>query len=162
VADSTIGKSAAMLARGIASSIEAASDDPGSGSIDDLLEAARQADSYLGEHPKLADMPLGQVVGKLVDGVKSLAEGGPLDADLQTLAKRVGHFVQSHPRLADSEFGQIVSHLVRGIIAYDATTPQVVEPDLTGDVATEAEASAVMELTPTDETTETEEVLRAA
>jgi len=114
VADAPIGRSAAALAEAIASSIRNAGDSSGAHRIDYLLAAAKRVDLYLGEHSKLASMPLGQVVEKLVDGVKALADGNPLDADLQTLAKRVGHFVQSHPRLAESEFGQLVSHLVQG------------------------------------------------
>lgn len=137
VAEAPIGRSAAALAQGIASAIREAGDNAGARRIDYLLAAAKKADLYLGEHPKLAGMPLGQVVEKLVDGVTSLADGNPLDADLQTLAKRVGHFVQNHPRLADSEFGQIVSHLVQGF-----PVPGTAPPPAT----TEAEAAPAVEL----------------
>ena len=123
VADAPIGRSAAALAQGVASAIRNAGDSSGAHRIDYLFAAAKRADLYLGEHPKLATMPLGQAIEKLVDGVKALADGNPLDADLQTLARRIGHFVQNHPRLAESEFGQVIAHLVSGFPAGGRAVP---------------------------------------
>ena len=92
-------------------------------------------------------MPLGQVVVQLIDGVKALADGNPLDANLQTLAKRVGYFLQSHPRLAQSEFGQIIAPLGRGIIAVDPSTRPEVETPIVGTIAPAAEAPLVLDMT---------------
>jgi hypothetical protein len=88
-----------------------------------LKEAAREAHGFLKDHPRIAEMPLGEAVGKLVNGVAAQADGAKIDdlEAIQKLAKRIGAFVENHPRLSESEFGDIVKDLVREIVVAEET-----------------------------------------
>jgi len=150
VADSPLGASVAKMAGAVVAAIGT---DDGGGRIrlaDWLMEAARRAELYFEEYPALAGMPLGEAVSSLIDGVKALADGNPLDADLQTLAKRVGYFLQQHPRLAQSEFGQLVAPLGRGLAAIDVSALPEAEPPAEGKFVSARETAVVLDM-KTDE-----------
>jgi hypothetical protein len=132
VADSPFGKAVAKLGGEIASHIRADHIDSEPTLQDKVIRAAKATHGFLEAHPKIAEMPLGQAVEKLINGVREIGDGGTVDADIQQLAKRLGHFVHNHPRLAQSEFGQLVSTLTRGILALDSTLPPEVDPPVVG------------------------------
>lgn len=146
VADSPFGQAVAGMGRAIVSTIGSDGGDPGSILKDKVIHAARQADRYLEAHPKIAEMPLGQAVEKLINGVRTMGEGATVESDIQNLAKRIGHYVGQHPRLAESEFGQLVSNLARGIVALDTTVPPVVEPPVVGDISPDVAVPVVSEI----------------
>jgi hypothetical protein len=76
-------------------------------------------------------MPLGETVGKLLNGVAAQAQGVKTD-DLeatQNLTKRIGAFVENHPGLSESEFGDIVKDLVREVVAAEGTIKLVSEKE---------------------------------
>jgi hypothetical protein len=133
VAQSPFGQAVAEMGKAIASTIRADSGDPGSTLQEKVIYAAKQAHRFLEAHPKIAAMPLGQAVEKLINGVREMGEGNRIDPDIQNLAKRISHFVGHHPRLAESEFGQLVANLTRGILALDRTVPPDVQPPVVGD-----------------------------
>ncbi|MDA1325111.1 MAG: hypothetical protein O3C34_10210 [Proteobacteria bacterium] len=133
VADSPLGTAVVEMARAVVSTIGAEGGDPGLTLKDEIILAAKQAHQFLEAYPKIAEMPLGQAVEKLIDGVQESDEGITVDPDIQNLAKRIGHFVGSHPRLAESEFGQLISTLTRGILALDTTVPPDEEPPVDDD-----------------------------
>lgn len=146
VAQSPFGTAVANMARAIVSTIRADGGDPGTGLKDKVIHAAKQAHRFLETHPKIASMPLGQAVEKLINGVRQMGEGNNVDPDIQNLAKRISHFVSNHPRLGESEFGQLVSNLTRGILALDATVPPDVEPPVVGDIRPDAAVPVVNDL----------------
>jgi hypothetical protein len=114
----SFGKSVTFMARSISAQI---SDDAGNSP---LKVAAREAHGYLKDHLRIAEMPLGEAVGKLVNGVAAQAQGAKIDdlEAIQKLAKRIGTFVENHPRLSESEFGDIVKDLVREIVVAQEST----------------------------------------
>ena len=134
VADSPFGQAVAKLGGEIASHIRADNGDPGPTLQDKVIHAARQAHGFLESNPKIAEMPLGQAVEKLINGVGEMGDAGTIDAEIQQLAKRIGNFVHNHPRPAQSEFGQLVSNLTRGMLALDTTLPPAIDPPVVGDV----------------------------
>ena len=148
VAESPFGKAVAELGRAIVSTIRADGNHPGSTLKDQVVSAAKQAHQYLAAHSKIAEMPLGQAVEKLINGVRAMGDGTTVDPDIQNLAKRIGHFVGAHPRLAESEFGQLVSNLARGILALDTTVPPDVEPPVVGDIQPDVAVPVISDFAP--------------
>lgn len=149
VAESPFGQAVAKLGGEIVSQIRADKGDPGPSLQDKVIHAAKQANGYLEAHAKVAEMPLGQAVDKLINGVGEMGDGKTIDADIQQLAKRIGNFVHNHPRLAQSEFGQLVSSLARGIAALDTPLPSEIDLPVVGDIQRETDP-AVVELRPVD------------
>lgn len=134
VSESPFGQAVAKLGSEIASHIRADGSDPGTTLKDKVILAAKETTAFMKDNPKIAEMPLGQAVEKLINGVREMGDGKTIDAEVQQLAKRIGSFVHNHPRLAQSEFGQLVSALTRGIQALDTALPPVVDPPVVGDI----------------------------
>ncbi len=162
VAHSPFGKAVAEMARAIVSTIGTDGGDPGSTLKDKVIQAAKHADQFLGAHPNIAKMPLGQEVEKLINGVRAMGEDITVDPDIQNLAKRVGHFVGHHPRLAESEFGQLISNLTRGILALDTTVPPDVEPPVVGDIRPDVAGPVVNAGSPAIYSIEKADIQKAA
>ena len=154
VAQSPFGQAVAELGKAIASTIRADGGDPGSTLKEKVIQAAKQAHRFLEAHPKIAAMPLGQAVEKLISGVRAMGEGNGIVPDIQTLAKRISHFVGHHPRLAESEFGQLVANLTRGILALGTSVPPDVEPPVVGDIRPDAAVLASSEVIVTADSPE--------
>ena len=148
VARSPFGEAVAKMGRAMVSTISANSGDQGPVFNNQVIQFAGPAKQFLEAHPKIADMPLGQAVEKLINGVLGMGEGNDVDPDIQNLAKRIGHFVAPHPRLAESEFGQLISGLIRGILALDTTVPPDVEPHAVGDIRRDVAVPAVSHVSP--------------
>lgn len=143
VAESPFGQAVARLGGEIASHIRAGNDDPGPTLQDKVIRAAKATSAFLESNPKIAEMPLGQAVEKLINGVREMGDGKSIDPEIQQLAKRIGNFVNNHPRLAQSEFGQLVSSLARGILALDTTLPPEIDPPVVGDIRPEIDPGVV-------------------
>lgn len=134
VANSPFGKAVSQMGRAVVTALDLPGNDPGMSLKDKITQAAKQVHRFLEAHPKMAAMPLGQAVEKLINGVREMGENLTLDTETHTLAKRISHYIGQHPRLAGSEFGQLVSNLTRGLLALDTTIPPDVEPPVVGDI----------------------------
>jgi hypothetical protein len=162
VANSPFGKAVAEMSQAIVATLKADGGNPGPTLENKVTNAAKQASHFLGTHPKIASMPLGQAVEKLINGVRELGAGNGIDPDIQNLAKRISHYVGQHPRLAESEFSQLVSNLTRGILALDTTVPPGVEPPVVGDHRRDVAGPVVSKELPGAEIIEKADLRKAA
>jgi len=160
--DSLLGQAVSELIKTILSAIEASGASPDVATKDRILEAAGRTQAYLETHPRIAEMPLGQVVERLIGGIQGAAEGNNIDFDSRNLARRVDYFVAQHPRLANSAFGHLVAAFTRGMIAVDAIVPPDGEPSVAGDAITDAAVPVASDTLPETKDLEEADLKEAA
>lgn len=148
VARSNFGQAVAELAKAIASAAGTNGEYSATSAKENVVGAAKRVQHFLDAHPRLAGMPLGLSVEKLISGVRAMGEGDTIDPDIQGLAGRIGKYVAHHPRLAQSEFGYLVAALTRSILALDAALPTDAAPVVVGDFPKDDVAPAANDTEP--------------
>jgi len=117
IAESSFGKAATNLIRGVAQLSKAQSVeliDEAKKALDEAIEDVKE---FLGAHPRIENSSFGESVAGMARGISVQIESDAGNSELKEAAREARGFLDDHPRIAKMPLGEAVGKLVNGVAA---------------------------------------------
>jgi len=117
IAESSFGKAATNLIRGIAHLSKAEGVELSGEAKKALTKAVEDVKEFLGAHPRIENSSFGESVAGMARGISVQIESDAGNSELKEAAREARGFLDDHPRIAKMPLGEAVGKLVNGVAA---------------------------------------------